>query len=75
MLAALAAALLLPGEISGSSRAALAGDIGAFVYLLLGMHMMWACTRDSIRKRAARQDDSAIVILVLYHAVVRGRVT
>jgi uncharacterized membrane protein len=64
-LAALAAALLLPRGISANIRTALTVDVGAFVYLALGMHMMWACTRDSIRKRAARQDDSAIVILVL----------
>lgn len=57
--------MLLPNEISASIRAALAGDIGAMVYLALAIRLMIACTRESIRKRAARQDDSAIVILVL----------
>src|SRR4029079_10084091 len=65
MLAALAAALLLPHGISAHMRPALSGDIGAAVYLALGMRMMSICNRDSIRKRAARQDDSAIVILML----------
>jgi uncharacterized membrane protein len=59
------AAWLLPREISATIRAALAGDMGAAVYLVLALRLMMACTRDSIRKRAARQDDGAIVILVL----------
>jgi uncharacterized membrane protein len=61
----LAAALLLPGDLLGNLRIAVAGDIGAIVYLALGFRMMTSCGGDVMRKRAARQDDSQVVILVL----------
>ena len=66
--AALAAAVvlfLLPRELSASVRAALAGDVGALVYLALALQVMLASRGDTIKRRAARQDDSAIVILIL----------
>ena len=46
-------------------RAAISADIGACVYLVLGLRMMFACGGDVIRKRAARQDDGRVVILVI----------
>lgn len=64
-LAALAAALLLPGWLSLTTRAALAGDVGALVYLALSTSLMVGGSSESIRKQAARQDDGAIVILAL----------
>lgn len=64
-LVAAAAAVLLPPTIPGSIRAAIAADIGAFLYLVLGFHMMMTRGGALMRKRAARQDDSGIVILVL----------
>jgi uncharacterized membrane protein len=64
-LAGIAAAMLLPRDISGSMRAAISGDVGAFLYLVLGFRMMFACGGDVIRKRAARQDDGRVVILVV----------
>lgn len=64
-LAALSAAVLLPSALSGNLRTAIAADIGAFVYLTLGFRLMMTCGSDVLRKRAARQDDSRIVILVI----------
>ena len=56
--------------MSGNLRTAIAGDIGAIVYLALGFRMMMSCGSDVMRKRAARQDDSRIVILVLVLAAI-----
>ena len=39
-LAAFAAAALLPSAVSGNLRTAIAGDIGAIVYLVLGFRIM-----------------------------------
>ena len=64
-LAAFAVALIPPYDVSASIRTAVAADVGAVVYLALALRMMAACDGEKIRKRAARQDDSAIVILVL----------
>jgi uncharacterized membrane protein len=66
--AALAAAVvlfLLPDRISVNLRAVLAGDVGALVYLAFAVQVMAASGGENMRHRAARQDDSAIVILVL----------
>jgi len=65
ILTVLAALILLPSAVSGNLRTALAADAGALVYLALSSRIMLACGRDVMRKRAARQDDSAVVILVL----------
>jgi uncharacterized membrane protein len=64
-LAALSAVVLLPSAVSGNLRTAIAGDIAAIVYLALGFRTMLSCGSDVIRKRAARQDDGKIVILIL----------
>ena len=66
--AALAAAVvffLLPRDISADIRSAMAGDVGAVVYLALALPVMATCRGETLRRRAVRQDDSAIVILVL----------
>jgi uncharacterized membrane protein len=66
--AALAAAVvlfLLPREIALDIRTAMAGDVGALVYLALALQVMATCRGESLRRRAAKQDDSAVVILVL----------
>jgi uncharacterized membrane protein len=65
VLIAVSAAVLLPETISGSLRTALVGDAGALAYLVFGFSTMFTCGSGVIRKRAARQDDSGIVILVL----------
>jgi len=64
-LAAVSAVVLLPSAVSGNLRTAIAGDIAAIVYLALGFRTMLSCGSDLIRKRAARQDDGKIVILIL----------
>ena len=65
VLAAFGAAIVAPSGLSISTRAAVAGDIGALVYLALSLRLIFACSAERIRKRAAQQDDGAIVILVL----------
>lgn len=64
-LAGAAAAVLLPGSLSGSLRTAISGDIGALVYLVLTFRLMATHTGEDLRKRAAQQDDSRLVILAL----------
>lgn len=65
VLAGVAAAMLLPGTLSGSIRTAAAADIGAIVYLAISFRMMLTHGGDVIRKRAAAQDDGAAVILAI----------
>jgi len=55
----------LPSELHGSAREAAAWCIGGAAYLILAFRIMQGCTAETMRTRAARQDDSAIVILVL----------
>lgn len=55
----------LPSELHGSAREAAAWCIGGAAYLILAFRIMYGCTSETMRTRAARQDDSAIVILVL----------
>jgi uncharacterized membrane protein len=63
--ASVLALLLLPRDWSGNVRAAVAWDVGAAIYLLLAVRVMLTCKGDIIRARAARQDDSRIVVLVI----------
>jgi uncharacterized membrane protein len=64
-LAGLAALVLLPRSWSANVREALAWDLSAAIYLALALRVMLACTGDVIRIRAARQDDSRVVILFI----------
>ncbi len=68
--AALAAAMLLPAELSAPVREAMAWCIGGFVYLTLVLRMISRCHVDRIKSRAAHQDDSAVVVLILILAAV-----
>jgi uncharacterized membrane protein len=61
----MAALLLLPRSWPVSVRAAAAWDLSAAIYLVLALRVMLACTSERIRARAARQDDSGVVILVI----------
>src|SRR5215470_11856882 len=61
----LTAAALLPAWISRPTRALLAWDAGAGLYLVLAWIMMLRATVDRMQWRARRQDDGAVVILVL----------
>jgi len=57
--------LLLPAAFHGPVREAMAWCAGGAVYLIMAFRIMSNCSGDVLRFRAARQDDSAIVILVL----------
>lgn len=78
----IAALLLLPPSISWAVRGAMAWCAGGAIYLILAFRVMRHCQSDRIRSRAARQDDSGIVILALIllaifasFAVIFGLVT
>ncbi len=60
-----AALILLPTSLHGSVREALAWCGGGSAYLIMAFAVMVGCPSDKIRTRAARQDDSGVVILVL----------
>ncbi|WP_052699126.1 DUF1345 domain-containing protein [Hyphomicrobium sp. 99] len=68
LLAAAVAALtlsLLPSSLHASVREAIAWCLSGVAYLAMTFRVMSQCHSDRIRTRAARQDDSGIVILVL----------
>src|ERR1700674_764896 len=64
-LVGIAALILLPSSWSVSVRGALAWDLSAAIYLMLAFRVMLTCASDVIRVRAARQDDSRMVILAI----------
>jgi len=61
----LVVAALLPAWVSRPTRALLAWDAGAGLYLVLAWIMMFRATVDRMQWRARRQDDGALVILAL----------
>lgn len=63
--AGIAALLALPPQLGSAIRSALAWNIGGLVYLVMALSVMRSCGPDVIRTRAARQDDSGFVILVI----------
>jgi uncharacterized membrane protein len=66
--AAIAVALglaFLPHSWPQTVRSATAWDIGGFIYLFFAFRLMWSCGSDRIKARAARRDDSRIVILTI----------
>lgn len=62
---ALLAYLLLPPGVPRAVRGALTWNAGGIAYLVFAFAVMRNCGVDRIRQRAARQDDSAIVILAI----------
>ncbi len=66
-LAGALALLILPHGWPHTVRAALAWDIGGFVYLFFALHLMRDCGADRIRARAARRDEGrgAILFMIL----------
>ncbi|HML27228.1 MAG TPA: DUF1345 domain-containing protein [Hyphomicrobium sp.] len=64
-LISVAALFLLPPSLRGSVREALAWCVGGSAYLIMAFDVMRGCHSDKIRTRAARQDDSGVVILVV----------
>jgi uncharacterized membrane protein len=66
--AALAGALgliFLPQSWPHTVRSSVSWDMGGFVYLFFAFRLMSACGADRIRARAARRDDSRVVILFI----------
>ena len=68
------ALLVLPGSWSSYVREALAWDLSAAIYLLLAFRVMLTCTGDAIKVRAARQDNSRIVVLIIVVEIVVVRI-
>jgi len=64
-LAGIVALALLPTSWAPSLRGALAWDLSAAIYLALAFKVMLTCKGETIRARAARQDDSRVVILII----------
>ena len=64
-LVGLSTLLLIPATVSGPTRALLAWDAGAGLYLALAWTMMLRGSVDQMRWRARRQDDGAVVVLGL----------
>jgi uncharacterized membrane protein len=60
-----AALLVLPRDWSPSVRGALAWDLSAAMYLTLALRVMLTCKASAMRARAAQQDDSRTVVLVI----------
>jgi uncharacterized membrane protein len=58
-------ALLLPSRLPSSISTAIAGDVAALVYLAFALHAMITHSADKLRNRAAKEDDGAVVILVI----------
>jgi uncharacterized membrane protein len=64
--AALGMALLLwPTALPPSVRAVIAWNTGGLVYLVMAWQLMRACPSEAIRKRAAREDEHAVIFLLL----------
>ncbi len=64
-LAGIAASFFMPAEWPRTVRAALSWDIGGLVYLAFAFQLMASCTAQHIKAKAARRDDSRLVILTL----------
>jgi uncharacterized membrane protein len=64
------AQFLMPATLPLVARAAAAWNIGGLVYLTLAFGLFRSCRVDEIRQRAAREDESAIVFLLLILAAI-----
>jgi uncharacterized membrane protein len=62
---ALAACLLLPAWLPSGARAAAVWDVGGIVYIALAVGVFRSCDVDQIRRRAAGEDEGALVFLLL----------
>ena len=59
----LLASLVLPPSLSGPSRALVAWDVGAGLYLVLALTLMLRATVERMRQRARQQDEGALAVL------------
>lgn len=57
--------LVLPHTMTAAMRGTIAWNVGGLIYLFFAFRLMLRLRVEEIRKRAAQQDDGAIVILVL----------
>jgi uncharacterized membrane protein len=57
--------VMLPATLSATTRALVAWDIGAGLYLALAWTMMLRANVERMRLRAKQQDDGAVVVLAL----------
>jgi uncharacterized membrane protein len=64
-LVGIASIVFLPHGLVGTSRALLAWDVGAGLYLVLAWIMMFRSDMERIRWRAKVEDDGAAVVLIL----------
>lgn len=58
-------AMVAPGDWRAPTRVLTGWNVGISLYLILTYGMMWRADVESIRKRAAEQDEGAAFILVL----------
>lgn len=72
---AVASLLLMPTWLPASAKAALAWNIGGSIYLVLAFTLFRNCNVDQIRRRAAREDESALVFLLLVLAAIASSFT
>lgn len=61
-----ALAALIPGTLAPAlTRAIIAWNVGAVIYLLLSAHMMFSSSHERMRTRAVSQDDGRLLILAM----------
>lgn len=65
VLAGLLCLIVLPQGLSRSMKGVLAGDVAFAAYLVLSLRVMRTFSHESVRLRAARQDESRVVILCI----------
>lgn len=65
VLAAAVVLFLLPQGFSRSLKGVIASDVAFAVYLGLALRVMGSFSNDIVRRRAARQDEGRVVILVI----------
>jgi uncharacterized membrane protein len=63
--AAAVAFFAVPSAWPGMVRSTIAWDAGGLTYLVFAARLMFTCGAENIKARAARRDDSRVVILVL----------
>jgi uncharacterized membrane protein len=65
VLLGLAVVWLLPDALHTVTRAIIAWNIGAILYLLLALKMMFFSSHEQMRSRALQEDEGSMVVLVM----------